>query len=88
MKLKNFFSNTVINLYISKFENFDPLSENIDHPTFKAIAKYRKHSSIIAIASEFTKEYFSFNTITIEDAFKEISMLGGSKAVQTTDIYK
>ena len=88
MKLKNFFSNTVINLYIPKFENFDALLENTDHPTFKAIAKYGKHPSIIAIASEFTKEYFSFNTITIEDAFKEISMLGGSKAVQTTDIYK
>ena len=55
MKLKNFFSNTVINLYISKFENFDALSENIDHPTFKAIANYRKHPTIIAIASEFTK---------------------------------
>ena len=67
MELNDFFSNAVINLKISKFENFDPLSENIVHPTL--------------IASEFTKECFSFNTITIEDALKEVSMLDNSKAV-------
>ena len=63
----------------------DPLSKNIDH-SLKDIVKYRKYPSIIAIASEFTKEYFSFNTITIEDTVKEISMLGSSKAIQATDI--
>ena len=49
MELNDFFSNVIINLKILKFENFDPLSEHIDHPT-----------SVIAIASEFTKECFSF----------------------------
>ena len=36
VKLNNFFSNAVINLKIPMFENFDPLSENIDHPALKA----------------------------------------------------
>ena len=58
MGVDDFFSNAVIDFKISKFENFDPLSKNIDH-SLKDIVKYRKHPSIIAIASEFTKEYFS-----------------------------
>ena len=57
MRLKDFFWNAIINLKIPKFENFDPLSEKRDHPTLKVIAKYRKHLSIIAIVSEFTKEF-------------------------------
>ena len=56
MRLNNFFSNAVINLKIPKFENFDPFS---DHP-LKAIVKYRKNPSFIAIVSE--------------DALKEIRM--------------
>ena len=44
-KLNDFVSNVVINVEIPKFESFDPLSENIDHPTLKTIGKYRKHSS-------------------------------------------
>ena len=42
---------------------FDFLSENIDHPTLKVILKYRKHPSIIAAASKFTKEYFRINNL-------------------------
>ena len=68
MKLIDFFSNFAINFKIPKFQNFDPLSENINNPTLKDIAKYRKHPSIIVIALEFTKECFSFNTIALEDA--------------------
>ena len=40
MEQNNFFSKAVINLKIPKFENFDPLSENIHHP-LKAIVKHR-----------------------------------------------
>ena len=65
MKLNDSFSNAVINLKIPKFENFDPLSENIDHPTLKANIKYMQHASIIAIASEFTKGFFFLNKIGI-----------------------
>lgn len=43
MELNDFFSKAVINLKII-LENFDPLSENINH-SLKAIVKYRKHSS-------------------------------------------
>ena len=53
---------------------------------FESIVKCRKHPSVIAIASELTKENFSFKTIAIEDALKEISMLDSSKAIQATDI--
>ena len=88
MKLNDFFSNDVINLKILKFENFDLLSENIGHPTLKAIVKYRKHSSGVTIASKFIKECFSFNATTIEDAIKGISMLDSSKAIQVTEIKK
>ena len=86
MKPNNFFSNVIINLKIAKFENFDPLSENIDHPCLKANVKYRRHWRIISIASEFTKEYFSFNAISIEYTLKEISISDSSKAMQATDI--
>ena len=48
MELNNFFSNAVINLKILKFENFEPLSENIEHP-LKAIVKYRKHPAVITM---------------------------------------
>ena len=58
LKLNYIFLNAVINLKTLNYENFDPLSENIDHPTLKGIVKYRKHPSIIAIVSEFTKKYF------------------------------
>ena len=64
------------------------MSENIDDPSLKAIGKYRKNPSIIVIASELIKEFFFlfFNTITIEVALKEISMLDSSKVIQATDI--
>ena len=71
MKLNNFFWNAVINIKIPKFENFDPLSENINHPTWKTDVEYRKLASIIEIASEFTKKCF-FNTITVEDARNKV----------------
>ena len=81
VKLNDFFSNAIINLKILRLENFDLLLENIgDHPNLKDNVKYRKHPSIIAIASKIIKEYFSFNTIIIEDMLKEISMLHSSKA--------
>ena len=69
MELNDFFSNVVINLKIPKFENFDPFLGNINH-YMKVIVKYRKHSIVTAIVSEFTKECFSFNTITMQSSFR------------------
>ena len=56
MKLKG--SSQLLQLItISKFENFDPLSQNIDHPILKAIVKYKKHPIVIVIALEFTNAF-------------------------------
>ena len=41
------------NLNIPKFEKFEPLPENIDHP-LKGIVRYRKQPGVVAIVSEFT----------------------------------
>ena len=71
MELNDFFSNVVINREIPKFENFDPFSGYIDH-YMKVIVKYRKNSIVTAIVSEFTKECFSFNTITMQSSFKNM----------------
>ena len=85
MGLNIFFPNAVINPKIPKFGNSDPFSENIDHP-LKTIVKYRKYPSAIAILSEFIKEHIFFNTITIEDALKEISMFKSITGYRHTSI--
>lgn len=70
MKLDDFYSNVVINLKIPKFDSFYPLSEDIDG-FFKANVKYRKQPRVVTVTvSEFTKEWFSFNTITVEELFE------------------
>ena len=70
MKLDDFYSNVVINLKIPKFDSFYPLSEDIDG-FFKANMKYRKQPRVVTVTvSEFTKEWFSFNTITVEELFE------------------
>ena len=83
----NFFANAVKNLNISNYENCDSLAENIDDPTLKAIAKWRNHPSILAIASEYkNRANFSFNFVSKEDVLTEIKMLDVSKAIQESDI--
>ena len=70
MKLDDFYSNVVINLKIPKFDSFYPLSEDIDG-FFKANVKDRKQPRVVTVTvSEFTKEWFSFNTITVEELFE------------------
>ena len=62
-ELNNFFANAVKNLNIPNYEYCDFLAENIDDPTLKAIAKWRNHPSILAIASEYknrAKSQFCF----------------------------
>ena len=58
--LNSFFSNIVKNLNISRYNEFDPVTENIADPTLKAIFKYRDHPSILATQSHCEKETFSF----------------------------
>ena len=82
-ELVNFFANAVKNLNIPDYKNCDSLAENIDDPTLKAIAKWRNHPSILAIASEYknrAKFQFYFKVLT------EVKVLDFSKAIQESDI--
>ena len=47
--LNSFFSDAVKTLKILEFSDLNPLAENIPHPIFKAICKYKNHPSIIVI---------------------------------------
>ena len=60
-ELNNFFANAVKNLNIANYEDCDSLAENIDDPTLKAIAKWRNHPSILAIASEYENRKLFFH---------------------------
>ena len=42
-------NNAVKNLNIPEFSDSNPLTENIPHPIFQAILKYKNHPNIIAI---------------------------------------
>ena len=86
-ELVNFFANAVKNLNIPDYKNCDSLAENIDDPTLKAIAKWRNHPSILAIASEYkNRASFFFNFVSKEYVLTEIKMLDVSKAIQESDI--
>ena len=64
------------------------MSGNIDHPTLKAIVKWRNYPSILTVTSkhENTPE-FSFNFVSKEHVFYEIKMLNSSKAIQERKRY-
>ena len=47
--MNNYFSNIVKKLEIPKFEASDLDTGNIVDPVFKAILKYKNHSSILSI---------------------------------------
>ena len=63
------------------------MSDNIFHPTLKAIVKWRNHPSILTITSEHqNKPKFSFNFVLKEHVLEEIQMLDSAKAIQESDI--
>ena len=62
------------------------MSENIDHPTLKAIVKWKNHPSILALVSKHRAWQIFFHLIFKEGIFKEIKKLDNSKAVQEIDI--
>ena len=84
--LNSFFSNAVKNLKIPKFSNSNPLAENIPHPIFKAILKYKNRPNIIAIKNARNGPGFYFCGVSVNDVFKEIKRLKARKATQITDI--
>ena len=86
-ELNNLFANAVKNLNITNYENCNSLAENIDDPTLKAIAKWRKHPSILAITLDYkNRTNFSFNFVSKENVLTEIKVLDFSKAIQESDI--
>ena len=62
----NFFSNIVKNLKIPEYKNLNTNIENVKDPVFRAILKYKNHSSIIAIKEKSKNEKFSFHEVNNE----------------------
>ena len=82
--LNSFFSNVVKNLKIPQYSNFDPIAQNIEDPTLKAIGKYKNHPSILTIQAKYKGRIIFFcRSIYIE---KEIFDLETKKASQISDI--
>ena len=74
--LNDFFSSIVTSMNLPESQNADPLSDNIDHPTLKAIMKWRNHPSALAItAVQESRERFAFSSVTLADVAKEINIL-------------
>ena len=85
--LNYFFSSIVTSLNLPESLNVDPLSNNIDHPTLKAIMKWRNHPSILAFTTVHeNRERFTFSFATITDVVKEINILHSSKVIQEADL--
>ena len=84
--LNTFFSNAVKNLKIPEYQEADPLANNISHPIFKAILKYRNYSSIVAIKYLNKGSRFDFCRVSVQNVVKEIKKLNTRKAIQYTDL--
>ena len=79
--LNDFFSNIIKTLNIPKKDHTDLIVENVRDPALKAMLKYLKHPSILAIKRKLKSgPVFTFNHITKEDVIKEINNLDASKA--------
>ena len=63
--LNNFLSNIVQNVDISRYSNGEPLVNNTNDATLKAILKYRNHPIIITIRSK-CKYKGNFNFIEVD----------------------
>ena len=59
--LDNFFSNIVKNLKIPGYENLNSNIENIKDAVFRAVLRFKKHASIIAIKEKLKKDKISFS---------------------------
>ena len=85
--LNNLFSNVVQNLNISRISNEEQFINCIEDRTLKAILKYRKHLSIVAIRNKCkNKGSFSFVGVDKKEIEKEILKLDANKASQNSDI--
>ena len=84
--LNTFFSNAVKNLKIPEYREIDSLANDICHPIFKAILKYRNHPSIVAIKNLNKDSGFDFCRVSVQDVVKEIKRLSTRKANKHTDL--
>ena len=85
--LKTFFFNIVKNLNISQYCDFDPTIENVKDPTLKAILKYEKHPSVLAIITKCNKNgVFSFREVSLKQIKTQISLLKLNKVSKYSDI--
>ena len=72
---------------ISQYSDFDPITKYVKDLTLKAILKYKKHPSILAIQTKCNiNGVFSFNEISLKHIEKEISLLKLNEASQYSDI--
>ena len=77
----NFFGNIAKNLNISQYSNFDLIMENARDPTLKAILKYKRHPSILAIKTKCNRNsVFSFREVSFKEIETEIRLLKLNKA--------
>ena len=83
----NFFGNIVKNLNISQYSDFDPIIENVKDRNLKAILKYEKHRSILAIRTKCNRNgAFYFREVSFKEIETEIRLLKLNKASQYSDI--
>ena len=72
----NSFGNIVKNLNISQCSDFDPIVENDKGLNLKAIYKYKKHPSILAIRTKCKKNnVFSFSEVSLKQIETEVCLL-------------
>ena len=84
--LNTFFSNAVKNSKIPEYQETDSLANNISHPVFRAILKYRNHPNVVAIKNLNKSSRFDFCRVCVQDVVKEIKKLSTRKATQYTDL--
>ena len=78
---------SVKNLKIPQYSNFEPIVQNTEDATLKAIVKYKNHPSILANQDKYEgKNKFYFTKVTAHDIEKEIFYLDTKKASQISDI--
>ena len=80
--LNIFFSNIVKNLNISRYSEFDSITENTADQNLKAIFKYKDHPSMLAIQSNCEKKHF-VSRLTLKTLKKDMLKLDKNKASQT-----
>ena len=81
-----FFSNAVKNLNIPEYQEADPLANNISHPIFRAMMKFRNHPSVIDIKNLNSGSRFDFCRVNVQDLEKEIRRLSTRKGTQYSDL--